>query len=86
MAKVILELKVMPSDVSIDLAELEEKIRQKLKIDRISREPIAFGLVALHLTTIVEDEAGEIENIEKTLKTIDGVGQVEVVSLSRAYI
>ena len=86
MAKVVVELKILPSDVSVDLDSLEKKIREKIKVDKISKEPIAFGLVALRITTLVEDQAGEIEKIENVLKTLDDISQVEVLNVSRAYI
>ena len=84
MAKVILTLKVLPESVEVNLDELEEKIKEKLQPERIEREPIAFGLTALKIVKFVKDEAGEVENCEKILKEIEGVGEVEVVGLTRS--
>lgn len=84
MADVIVGLKVLPKTVEVNLDELEEKIKKAINPQRISREPIAFGLVALLVTTIIPDAGGEMENIEKKLRDIEEVGEVEVTGVSRS--
>lgn len=84
MADVIVELRVLPKNVEVDLEKLEKEIALALAPQKISREPIAFGLVALHITKIVKDEAGQIDELEKKLKAIEGVGEIEVAKVTRA--
>ena len=84
MAEVIVTLKIMPESVEIDLDELEKKIKEKIKPEKIEREPIAFGLVALKLVKIVPDASGEMDKLEKELKEIDGVKEVEVIGITRS--
>ncbi len=84
MAEVIVGLKVLPKTVEIDLDKLEEKIKSAINPDKIDREPIAFGLVAFHVVKIVQDAGGELENVEKKLKDIEEVGEVEVTGISRS--
>ena len=86
MAKVMVTLRVMPVDTSVNLDSLLERIREKTKIDRAEKEPIAFGLTALKLITLVEEKAGAVEELENAIKSVEGVGQVEVLSVSRSYI
>lgn len=83
MAEVIVTFRVMPTGVDVDLAALESKIKETIKADRVNREPIAFGLVALNVTKIVQDAAGEVDAIEEKLKKLEGVGEVEVTDLTR---
>lgn len=82
MAKVLVCLRVMPEDISVDLQQLKKEILSRLNAN-IQEVPIAFGLVALNVTTIVEDKEGEVEKIEKTLKEIKGVGEIEVLEVAR---
>ena len=84
MAEVILGLKVMPKAVDIDLDKLEEEIKSKINPERIQRQPVAFGLVALLITKVVEDKEGESDRIENLLKSIENVGEVEVTGLTRS--
>jgi len=83
MADVIVTFKVMPTGVDVDLDRLEVEIKEAVKADRIKREPIAFGLVALHVTKIIPDAGGVLDEIEQKLKKIEGVGEIEVVELTR---
>jgi len=82
MTQVMVLLRVMPEDVNVNVRELKKEILSKIKAN-IQEVPIAFGLVALHVTTLVEDKGGEVERIEKTLKEIKGVGEIEVLEVAR---
>jgi len=82
MTQVMVLLRVMPEDINVNVRELKKEILSKIKAN-IQEVPIAFGLVALHVTTLVEDKGGEVERIEKTLKEIKGVGEIEVLEVAR---
>ena len=73
MADVIVGLKVMPKTVEVDMDKLESKVKELIKPEKISREPIAFGLVALHVVKIVPDAGGEVDKLEEKLKSIEEV-------------
>ncbi len=83
MAEVIVTFRVMPTGVDVDLDALEAKIKDLIKADRIKREPIAFGLVALNVIKIIPDAGGELSAIEEKLKKLDEVSGVEVTDLTR---
>lgn len=83
MARVILGLKVMPKSVEVDLDKLEADIKNSVNPERITREPIAFGLVVFHVTKIVPDAEGEVDKIENRLKAIEEVGEIEVTGITR---
>jgi elongation factor 1-beta len=83
MAKVLLTFRVMPADENSSLEDIEAKIKSKVYPEKISKEPIAFGLVALLVSKLVEDASGELEKVETELRKIEGVGEVEVVEITR---
>jgi len=84
MAEVIVGLKVLPKTVDVDLDKLEEKIRKLVDPEKMEREPIAFGLVAVHIVKLVPDAGGQVDELEKKLKSIDEVGEVEVTGITRS--
>jgi elongation factor 1-beta len=84
MGDVIVTFKVMPADTEVDMADLEKRINEKVKPTRMSREPIAFGLVALKVTKLIPDAGGELDKAESELRRLDGVGEVEVEEISRS--
>ena len=83
MGKVLATIKVMPDGLEVDINKLEEEIKQKINPERIDKQPIAFGLVALMIEKVIADDGGEIEKIENTLKSIEGVSSIEVTNLTR---
>ncbi|MBC7081242.1 MAG: elongation factor 1-beta [Thermoplasmatales archaeon] len=80
MGKVAVKIKLMPSDISINLEEIRyqaEKIMPDYaKIVRHEIIPVAFGLNALLLTIIMPDQSPD-EVVEK-LEKIEGVESLEV--------
>jgi len=87
MARVLTQIKVFPTEVSVDLAKLQDDIRKGMPADatviRIEEEPIAFGLVALVLTISMAEKDGLIEEVEKALTSTANVGEIQTIAVSR---
>ncbi len=75
--------KIMPADSDSDLSKIESAVKSKVNVKKVEREPIAFGLVALKVTVFMMDAEGESDRVEQEIRSIDGVGEVEVVEMSR---
>ncbi|MCC5994311.1 MAG: elongation factor 1-beta [Candidatus Aenigmarchaeota archaeon] len=84
MAKVLVTLRIMPKDINVDIQNLKSEILSKIKAS-IQEVPIAFGLTALDVFVLAEDKEGEMERIEKLLKEINGVGEIEVIEVTRTF-
>lgn len=85
MAEVLVTFKVLPAEAGLDIEELSNRIKD-LKIaglKSVEKEPIAFGLIALKPSFVTKDAEGVADEIEAALKGIDGVGEVEVIAVSR---
>ncbi len=84
---VIAQLRVMPTDIDIDLGDLMERIRSSLpentKIEAHREEDIAFGLKALVINILMEDKAGGTSPVEEAIGGQRGVESVEVVGVTR---
>lgn len=74
----------MPAEANSNINKIEEEIKSKINPQKISKEPVAFGIVSIVVTKLVEDAEGELEKVENALHAIDGVGEVEVVEITRS--
>jgi len=75
--------KIMPSDQDTDLSKVEAGLREKVDVKKVDREPIAFGLEALKVTIFMMDAEGETDRVEGKMKEVEGVGEVEVLEVTR---
>jgi len=88
MAKVVVSLKIFPSDVTVDLGLLKQRIEKNLpeyaSVYRFAEEPIAFGLVALIVNIVVpEEKPGGLDEVEKRLQGINEISSIETIMVRR---
>lgn len=87
MARVVLTVKIFPTEAGADLKALGEKIKAALpegvSVYRFSEEPIAFTLVAL-IADIIMPEEGGTEAVEKALTSVEGVKNIQVLMVRKA--
>jgi elongation factor 1-beta len=90
MADVIVTLKVMPESPDVDLEALYSKIEPIMKDFsgeeqfRKEEEPVAFGLKALKITFVMDENKGSTEDMEKKIEALDEVNSVDVIDVRRA--
>ena len=89
MARIIVTLKIMPESPETDLSLLENKIIKSIKNfagnTEIKQEiePVAFGLKALKIIFIMDEDLGSTEELENNINNIPGIGSVEVTDVRR---
>ncbi len=87
MGEVAVQVKVMPDTPEVDLKKLSGRIESVVSRDgrmyACEVKPIAFGLKALLITFIVEDQEGGSEALEEAISSLDEVESVQVVAVSR---
>jgi elongation factor 1-beta len=49
-------------------------------------EPIAFGLKALVGDFLLDDAEGQMDKLEESIMAVDGVGEIEVMNISRQSV
>lgn len=81
MGNVAISLKIMPTSPDIDLEKIKNEISKTLKIQDSKIEPVAFGLNTLKILIITPDKGGT-EEIENKIKSIKGVAEVHVDSVT----
>jgi len=88
MSKVVVSVKIFPSEITIDLAMLKEKVEKTLpeyaSVYKFVEEPIAFGLVALIAHIVVpEEKSGGLEEIEERLQKINEISEIQTLMVRR---
>jgi elongation factor 1-beta len=87
LAKVVAQIKIFPTETTVDLGELRKKIEKALPpettIARFDEEPIAFGLVALVARVVMPEEEGRMDKVEEALKSVENVSEIQVVNVWR---
>jgi elongation factor 1-beta len=87
LGKVLVRLRILPTDAEISPTKVSESIRKSLPSDieirRVVEEPIAFGLVASIMDFIIEDREGEMDRLEESIRSSEFVSEVEVIGLSK---
>ncbi len=84
MAKVMVSMKIYPTDIVSDMSQLQDRIRKALEgsatVYKFEEEPVAFGLVALIAHILMpEDVDGRMDEVEERLKSMEGVSEVQVL-------
>ena len=83
MGDAAVRMKVMPVSMDVDLKELADEIKKVVpsfaRLHAIQEMPIAFGLKALIVVTIMDDKGGRSpDEIEDAVRKVPGVESVEV--------
>ncbi|MEM2726870.1 MAG: elongation factor 1-beta [Archaeoglobaceae archaeon] len=82
MGKVFLKLKVMPTDVDVNLDSIKDKVVklnfEGVEIKDLAIKPIAFGLKALMVLAIMPDAEGISDRFIEEISKIEGVESVDI--------
>lgn len=79
MGEVAVTLQVMPKGKEVDLEELREEVSSRIDPRSIEEKPVAFGLKSLKALKVIPEDAGGTDDLEESLREIDGVKAVRVV-------
>jgi len=87
LGKIVIAYKIFPSESTVDLELLKEKIKKKLEdiaaIQQFNEEPIAYGLCALKVNMVLPEKEGILDETEKLMADIEEVGQIQTLGMTR---
>ena len=89
MTEVVVTLRIMPKEKETDLDKIKDKATKLIKefggdLGKSQKVEIAFGLKALDLIFVMDEELGSTEELEEKIRKISGAKSVEVTDVRRA--
>lgn len=86
MGRVAATYNLMPEGTEVPIESIQEAvpkvIPEGITVAKMEIKPVAFGLKMVELSCVMDDAEGLINKLEDALATIEGVQNVETVSVS----
>jgi elongation factor 1-beta len=90
MTQLIARIRILPSDADSDLEGIIKTLSRSppngIVMKQHIKEPIAFGLYAIIADFVLDDAEGEMDRLEESIKSVAGVGEIEVLFMSRQSV
>jgi len=89
MADVVITLRIMPESPETNLKAIEKKAKTFVseyggEVGKVEEKPVAFGLKALEIIFVSNEDLGSTDKLEQNIASIESVSSVEVTDVRRA--
>ena len=90
MARLVVRIRILPAEAESNLEEvvqlIEKSVPEGMELKSSSMEPIAFGIKAIIGDFLLDDAEGQMDKLEESIKHVNGVGEIEVMNISRQSV
>ena len=90
MARLVARIRILPADAEVNPDHVAEAIKTSIptgmEMKAHAKEPIAFGLNAILGDFLLDDSEGQMDKLEDSIKAVQGVGEIEVINVSRQSV
>ena len=90
MTRLFTRIRILPAEADSNLDEvilqLKSNIPDSMALKAHAKEPIAYGLNAVVGDFLIEDKEGQMDKLEDSIKSLTGVGEIQVINISRQSI
>lgn len=90
MTRLVVRIRILPAEAESNLETVIQSIKasipQGMEMKGHAMEPIAFGLNAIVGDFLLDDAEGQMDKLEDSIKNIEGVGEIEVMNISRQSV
>jgi len=90
MTRLLARIRILPAEADSNLDEvilqLKSNIPDSMQFKAHAMEPIAYGLNAIVGDFLIEDKEGQMDKLEDSIKSLTGVGEIQVINISRQSI
>jgi elongation factor 1-beta len=90
MARLVVRIRILPAEAESNLEKVVESIKKSvpggMEMKSSSMEPIAFGLKAIVGDFLLDDAEGQMDKLEESIKSVEGVGEIDVTNISRQSV
>ena len=90
MTRLVVRIRILPAEAESNLEKVVEAIKKSvpggMEMKSSSMEPIAFGLKAIVGDFLLDDAEGQMDKLEEAIKSVEGVGEIDVTNISRQSV
>lgn len=90
MARLVARIKILPADADTNIDSIIQSLKgsvpEGMELKGHAKEPLAFGLNAVVGDFMLDDAEGQMDKLEDAIRGVSGVGEIEVMNISRASV
>lgn len=88
MARLVITLNVMPSNTEVSISKLEETVKAEIEkfggeVGKVEKELIGFGLELVKFLFIWDEDKGNTDELEESVRSMEDVSSAEISDVRR---